>query len=324
MSEPKSIRSSSSARVLPGYRQHLRSAGQPRAAVHRGFQRRGPDPRRAAHVHHRGRELPGLPRGSRRPGADGPHARAGRAAGHAHRHRRRARRWTSRAIRSACGSARARSSRRRRSSSRPAHGPTGSGCPTRSASAQGGGVSAARCATEPSRSTATGASSWWAAATARWRRPRTSRATPASVVIVHRRDTFRASKVMAARVAREPEDPRPRVATRDEVVDVLGDDSITGVRVEDEKTGDRAYPDAPASSSPSGTRPTPGSSAASSTLAGQRLPQAARPGSTWHQRARRVRRRRRDGLDLPAGGHGRGHGLHGGAGGRAVAGEHAT
>ncbi len=56
------------------------------------------------------------------------------------------------------------------------------------------------------------------------------------VVIVHRRDAFRASKVMADRVLR---DPKIRVEWNSEVIEVLGDDFITGVRVVDTVTGEQ-------------------------------------------------------------------------------------
>jgi thioredoxin reductase (NADPH) len=55
------------------------------------------------------------------------------------------------------------------------------------------------------------------------------------VVIVHRRDTFRASKIMADRVL---SNPKIRVEWNTRIVDVLGDDFITGVRLEDSFTGD--------------------------------------------------------------------------------------
>ncbi len=55
------------------------------------------------------------------------------------------------------------------------------------------------------------------------------------VVIVHRRDSFRASKVMADRVL---EHPKIRVEWNAQVTDVLGDDFITGVRVADTLTGE--------------------------------------------------------------------------------------
>ena len=54
------------------------------------------------------------------------------------------------------------------------------------------------------------------------------------VVIIHRRDTFRASKVMAERVLANP---KIRVEWNTQVVDVLGADFITGVRLEDTLTG---------------------------------------------------------------------------------------
>ena len=54
------------------------------------------------------------------------------------------------------------------------------------------------------------------------------------VVIVHRRDSFRASKVMADRVLQHP---KVRVEWNAEVVDVLGDDFITSVRLRDTVDG---------------------------------------------------------------------------------------
>jgi thioredoxin reductase (NADPH) len=54
------------------------------------------------------------------------------------------------------------------------------------------------------------------------------------VVIVHRRDAFRASKIMADRVLANP---KIRVRWNAQVVDVLGDEFVTGVRLEDTVTG---------------------------------------------------------------------------------------
>jgi thioredoxin reductase (NADPH) len=54
------------------------------------------------------------------------------------------------------------------------------------------------------------------------------------VVVVHRRDSFRASKVMAQRVLSHP---KVRVVWNARVTDVFGDDFITGVRLEDTVTG---------------------------------------------------------------------------------------
>ncbi len=56
------------------------------------------------------------------------------------------------------------------------------------------------------------------------------------VVIVHRRDEFRASKVMVDRVMA---DPKVVVEWNAQVVDVLGDDFITGVRVQDTTSGEQ-------------------------------------------------------------------------------------
>lgn len=54
------------------------------------------------------------------------------------------------------------------------------------------------------------------------------------VVIVHRRDEFRASKIMADRVLASP---KIRVLWNSEVAEVLGEDFVTGIRVRDTNTG---------------------------------------------------------------------------------------
>lgn len=56
------------------------------------------------------------------------------------------------------------------------------------------------------------------------------------VVIIHRRDSFRASKVMADRVL---SNPKIRVEWNTRVADVLGDDFITGLVLEDTRTGEQ-------------------------------------------------------------------------------------
>ena len=56
------------------------------------------------------------------------------------------------------------------------------------------------------------------------------------VVIVHRRDAFRASRVMVDRALSHP---KIRVEWNTKVVEVLGYDEITGVRLEDTATGER-------------------------------------------------------------------------------------
>ena len=57
------------------------------------------------------------------------------------------------------------------------------------------------------------------------------------VVIVHRRDQFRASRVMVERVMAHP---KIRVLWNKKVVEVLGYDAISGVRLEDTVTGERS------------------------------------------------------------------------------------
>ncbi len=54
------------------------------------------------------------------------------------------------------------------------------------------------------------------------------------VVVIHRRDSFRASKVMAQRVLTHP---KVRVLWNRQVVDVLGDQAITGLVLQDTATG---------------------------------------------------------------------------------------
>jgi thioredoxin reductase (NADPH) len=55
------------------------------------------------------------------------------------------------------------------------------------------------------------------------------------VVIVHRRDELRASKMLADRVLANP---KVRVEWNATVTDILGDDFVTGVRLQDTKTGE--------------------------------------------------------------------------------------
>jgi len=57
------------------------------------------------------------------------------------------------------------------------------------------------------------------------------------VVLIHRRDRFRASTIMADRVLAHP---KIRVRWHTRVVDVLGDDQTTGLRLEDTVTGARS------------------------------------------------------------------------------------
>jgi thioredoxin reductase (NADPH) len=55
------------------------------------------------------------------------------------------------------------------------------------------------------------------------------------VIIVHRRDSFRASRVMADRAL---DNPKIRVAWNSEVVEVIGDDFVTGLVLQDTVTGE--------------------------------------------------------------------------------------
>ncbi|MBI5156920.1 MAG: thioredoxin-disulfide reductase [Acidimicrobiia bacterium] len=55
------------------------------------------------------------------------------------------------------------------------------------------------------------------------------------VTVVHRRDEFRASKIMAERVLRHP---KIEVRWNRVVAEILGDDTVTGVRLRDTVTGD--------------------------------------------------------------------------------------
>jgi thioredoxin reductase (NADPH) len=80
------------------------------------------------------------------------------------------------------------------------------------------------------------------------------------VVIIHRRDEFRGSRIMQNRALSHP---KIRIEWNSQVVDVLGEEKITGLRLRDSQTGDE--PDADeGSSSPSATSPTPTSSATGS------------------------------------------------------------
>jgi thioredoxin reductase (NADPH) len=54
------------------------------------------------------------------------------------------------------------------------------------------------------------------------------------VVLIHRRDRFRASQIMADRVLGNP---KIRVRWNTQIVDVLGDDAVSGVRLRDTTTG---------------------------------------------------------------------------------------
>jgi thioredoxin reductase (NADPH) len=58
-----------------------------------------------------------------------------------------------------------------------------------------------------------------------------------SVTIVHRRDEFRASRIM---LERAQNDPKMRWRTNAEVVEVLGEGSVSGLRLRDTRTGEES------------------------------------------------------------------------------------
>ncbi|TQM16130.1 thioredoxin-disulfide reductase [Pseudonocardia kunmingensis] len=58
-----------------------------------------------------------------------------------------------------------------------------------------------------------------------------------SVTIVHRRDEFRASRIM---LQRAKDDPKMRWRTNAEVVEVLGEGSVSGLRLRDTQTGEES------------------------------------------------------------------------------------
>lgn len=55
------------------------------------------------------------------------------------------------------------------------------------------------------------------------------------VTLLHRRDTFRASKIMQERVRKNP---KINILMESEVIDVLGDQAVTGVRIRNTRTGE--------------------------------------------------------------------------------------
>jgi thioredoxin reductase (NADPH) len=56
------------------------------------------------------------------------------------------------------------------------------------------------------------------------------------VTLIHRRDTFRASKIMQDRARKNP---KIDFLMENEVIDVLGDDAVTGVLVRNTRTGEK-------------------------------------------------------------------------------------
>ena len=100
---------------------------------------------------------------------------------------------------------------------------------------QGMGVS--YCAVCDAPSSATSRSWWSAAATRRWRRRRSWPSSPTDVKLVHRRDDFRASKIM---IDYAKSKPNLAFVTNSVVEEVLGESEghVTGVRLRDTATGE--------------------------------------------------------------------------------------
>ena len=138
------------------------------------------------------------------------------------------------------------------------------------------------------------------------------------VVVVHRRDSFRAEKILCERLF-----ARPNVTVRwnSAIDEILGHENplgVTGARLRD-VTNRRAVDDRRRRRLRR-DRPRPGDRARRrpARAEAQRL-RRDQAGFDRHQRRGGVRRRRRRRRHLPPGGHRRGSGLHGGAGGGALA-----
>jgi len=96
-----------------------------------------------------------------------------------------------------------------------------------------------------------------AAAIPPWRRPTSSHAFGREVTLVHRRDEFRASKIMLDRARHNPKIKFLLSTVVEEIHDVAGK-IVTGVRLRDLKTGKVLDQEVTASSWPSATFPIPG------------------------------------------------------------------
>ena len=277
--------------------------------------RPGGHPRRAAHDHQRRRELPRLPREDHRARPDEGLPRAVGRPGRRDPHRRRREGRLLQAPLHGLGWATTKTSTRRgRSSSRPARRPSGSACRA-SRRCRARASARARCAT--ARSSATRTSSSSAAATRRWKRRCTSRACASTVTLVHRREAFRASKTMQERVLKNPKIKsclRTRSSRRSST---SSKGEVTGARVKNVKTNESMVVPATGFFVAIGHTPNTDLFKGQLDLHDNGYIKT-RPGNDVHQRARRLRLRRRAGLHLPPGGHGRGQRVHGRARRRAV------
>ncbi len=129
------------------------------------------------------------------------------------------------------------------------------------------------------------------------------------VSIIHRRDEFRASKTMQERIF---DAPNVEVLWNKTVIDVLGEEKITGVRLKDTKTGEESTLEIKGLFIAIGHTPATAFLEGSGHRAGrQGLRSPAQPDQRDEHRGR-LRGRRRRGRGLPPGRHRRGHGLPGG------------
>ena len=289
------------------HRGHLRGPRQPLAGhVH------GSAVGRPAHADHAGRELPGLRRRHRRAAADGDLREAGAAL--RHRDVRRGRdegRLQPAPVHGQLG--RHRRSRRTPSSSPPAPRRSSSASPNES-KLMGRGVST--CATcdgfffkDQNIMVVGGGDTAIEEALYLSRLGR-------KVEVVHRRDTLRASKIMQERALKNPKISFIWDSVVDDVLDPA-QGKVTGVRLRNLKTG--------AQWETAGRRPLRGHRASAEHGASSRARSTCTRTSTSRScpappdvGARRLRRGRRAGLHVSPGGDGGGHGLHGGARGRAL------
>ena len=252
--------------------------------------------RRPADDHLRGRELPGLPRGHRRTGPDGPDAGAGGPVRQPHHRPRRRRRWTSPSDPSRSRPP-ATPTPRTRSSSPPGHRPSGSGSRARRPCAD---VASRRARRAMGSSSGTRRSRVVGGGDSALEEALFLTKFAREVAIIHRRDQLRGSRIMQNRAL-----DHPKVSFRwdTEVADVLGDDRITGLgcgtrgpaRRRPRSSGDCSSPSATSPtrrSSASGCRPTRRATSSSTTARGRRSTACSSPEtSTTIATARRSPRR---------------------------------
>ena len=137
------------------------------------------------------------------------------------------------------------------------------------------------------------------------------------VLLIHRRDELRASRIMQERAFASD---RMRFLWNKTVQEVMGDDVITGLRLRDTVTGEASEIEVGGMFVAIGHIPNTRLPAGPDRPQGERLRAAAHVVAHGDERAGGVRGRRRHGRLLPAGGVGRGHGVHGRARGRAAPG----